>query len=171
MSLGLTLRAFEPGDDRELISWFANPHELRMFAGESLRWPLDPRELRLIRADPTLRAWTAVVAGEVAGHIELNWLAQQGWGRLARVGLAPRLRGRGLGLALVDAALEQARAARMVGVDLRVYSENRAARATYAAAGFTDIGPDRSQPDLRWMVKKLEAGYAPETQRVRKERQ
>jgi ribosomal protein S18 acetylase RimI-like enzyme len=41
------------------------------------------------------------------------------------------------------------------GVDLRVYESNSSARATYRAAGFTDIGRDRSQPNLRWMVKEL----------------
>ena len=156
----LVLREFLPGDDEVLVSWFATPAELRLFAGESLRWPLDARQLRLIRADTTLRAWTAVDGELIIGHIELTWLSQAGWGRLARVALAPQWRGRGLGRELVEAALAKARAAGMRGVDLRVYAANAAARATYAAAGFVDVGADRSQPDLRWMVKKLERGYA-----------
>lgn len=155
---GLALRPFAAADDEELLAWFGSPHELRLFAGDSLRWPVGADQLERIRADRTVSAWTATLGDEVAGHVELTWLAEAGWARLARVALAPRRRGQGLGPTLVAAAVAQARAAGMKGVDLRVYADNAPARRTYAAVGFVDIGADRSQPDLRWMVKRLEAG-------------
>jgi ribosomal protein S18 acetylase RimI-like enzyme len=154
----LFLRAFEATDEEDLISWFATPDELRLFAGDSLRWPLDRRQLALIRSDPSLTPWTAVAVGDsqvAIGHIELTRLPQRRWFRLARVAVAPAHRGRGLGLALVNAALDEAQQRDAAGVDLRVYDSNAAARATYRSAGFTDIGRDRLQPDLRWMVKEL----------------
>jgi ribosomal protein S18 acetylase RimI-like enzyme len=89
------------------------------------------------------------------GHIELTRLPERGWCRLARVAIAPEHRGRGFGSGLVNAAIEQARSVSALGVDLRVYESNSVARATYRAAGFTDIGRDRSQPELRWMIKEL----------------
>jgi ribosomal protein S18 acetylase RimI-like enzyme len=159
----LCLRAFGEADEAALISWFATRDELRLFAGDSLRWPLDRRQLALIRSDPGVTAWTAIAAAGgaalepelIVGHIELTRLPERGWCRLARVAIAPEHRGRGFGSGLVNAALEQARAVGARGVDLRVYESNSVARATYRAAGFTDIGRDRSQPELRWMIKEL----------------
>jgi ribosomal protein S18 acetylase RimI-like enzyme len=168
----LVLRRFEEADEEALISWFATRDELRLFAGDSLRWPLDRRQLALIRSDPGVTAWTAVAGAGVAtsaagvaapaepevivGHVELTRLPDRGWCRLARVAIAPQHRGHGFGFALVSAALEQARSAGAFGVDLRVFESNSIARATYRAAGFSDIGRDRAQPDLRWMIKELE---------------
>jgi ribosomal protein S18 acetylase RimI-like enzyme len=162
----LRLRAFGEADEVTLISWFATRDELRLFAGDSLRWPLDRRQLALIRGDPGVTAWTAIAAAAgaalepevIVGHIELTRLPDRGWCRLARVAIAPEHRGLGFGSGLVNAALEQARAVGARGVDLRVYESNAVARATYSAAGFTDIGRDRTQPELRWMIKELERG-------------
>lgn len=169
----LALRPFDQADEEVLISWFATRDELRLFAGDSLRWPLKRDQLGQIRGDPSVTAWTAVAAVAVdaaasdatiaaaaqpeliLGHVELTRLPDRGWNRLARVAIAPEHRGRGYGFALVNAAIEQARGAGAVGVDLRVYDSNAVARATYLAAGFVDIGPDRSQPDLRWMIKEF----------------
>lgn len=154
----LRLRPFEAHDEEELMSWFATSDELRLFAGDSLRWPLDRRQLALVRTDSSVTAWTAVGAGdETLGHIEITRLPERGWFRLARVAIAPAHRGRGLGLALVNAALDQARERGAKGVDLRVFHSNAVARATYLSAGFVDIGRDRSQPELRWMIREFEA--------------
>ena len=83
----LVLRAFGPDDEVALISWFATPAELRLFAGDSLRWPLDRRQLAFIRSDPSVTSWTAVAAEEreapggelTLGHIELTRLPERGW--------------------------------------------------------------------------------------------
>jgi ribosomal protein S18 acetylase RimI-like enzyme len=155
----LVLRRFGPEDEETLIGWFATPEELQLFAGDSLRWPLDRRQLELIRGDSTVRAWTAIEPQRdealAIGHIELTRLPDRRWYRLARVAIAPQRRGLGLGLALVNAAVEEALRLGAVGVDLRVYHSNAAARATYRAAGFADIGRDRAQPDLRWMIREF----------------
>jgi ribosomal protein S18 acetylase RimI-like enzyme len=182
----LRLRPFGEADELALISWFTTRDQLRLFAGDSLRWPLDRRQLALIRSDPGVTAWTAIAAavgaaaagaardgdsadlrdasaaalepGVIVGHIELTRLPERDWCRLARVAIAPEHRGRGFGSGLVNAALEQARSLGALGVDLRVYESNSVARATYRGAGFTDIGRDRSQPELRWMIREFERG-------------
>jgi ribosomal protein S18 acetylase RimI-like enzyme len=186
----LRLRPFGEADEVALMSWFATRDELRLFAGDSLRWPLDRRQLALIRTDPGVTPFTAIAAADgaarlgdaaadgaapqdgaarlggdagaaalkrdvIVGHIELTRLPERGWCRLARVAIAPEHRGRGFGSGLVNAALDQARSLGAVGVDLRVYESNSTARATYRGAGFTDIGRDRSQPELRWMIKEF----------------
>jgi RimJ/RimL family protein N-acetyltransferase len=155
--MSITLRPFAAQDDDLLISWFANADELRLFAGNSLRWPLDRRQLEAIRAELNVVAWTAVeiATAEVVGHIELARLTDRRWGRLSRVAIAPERRGEGFGRALVTAALDEAARAGMTGVDLRVYAVNAAARATYVAVGFSDVGADRIEPELLWMVKRI----------------
>ena len=98
----LELRPFEPRDDRELIGWFASADELRRFAGSSLRWPLDERQLQAVRDGPNLSPFSAYLAPDrhpTCGHIELVRLSETGVVRFARVALAPSVRGRGLGSA------------------------------------------------------------------------
>jgi len=52
----LHLRPFQPDDDRELIAWFPDAAALRMFAGDTLTWPLDRSQLDAIRADESVAA-------------------------------------------------------------------------------------------------------------------
>jgi GNAT superfamily N-acetyltransferase len=58
--------------------------------------------------------------------------------------VAPEQRGRGLGRALLDAALELARDERAGRIELGTKEEDAAARAVYESAGFSnrDGGPD-----------------------------
>lgn len=128
----------------------------------------DDREDREAGRRETVPGQVETVAGRVEtvfghvetvlGHIEITRLPERGWFRLARVAIAPQHRGHGFGLALVDAAVAEARRLGAVGVDLRVFDVNAAARATYRSAGFSDIGRDRLQPDLRWMIKEFKRG-------------
>jgi len=141
----LALRQFEPRDDRELISWFADAAELRRFAGSSLRWPLDEHQLQAVRDGPNLSPFSAFLLPTPyppCGHIEIVRLAEPGVMRLARVGLAPQVRGQGLGRELVSLALAQARDWGARHVDLFVFEDNEPARRLYASFGFRQIGVD-----------------------------
>ena len=60
----------------------------------------------------------------------------------------PAASGRGVGRALVQAALDAARANGIRRVTLRVLATNTAARALYEACGFTVEGVLRSEFDL-----------------------
>jgi ribosomal protein S18 acetylase RimI-like enzyme len=147
----LTLRAFAAGDDAVLISWFRSPDELWRFAGDSLRWPLDTRQLAAIRRDPETVAWTACI-----GHAEARRTSADA-ARLARVGLDPARRGEGLGRAMLRAVLDEVRALGLTSLDLRVYAGNDPARALYRGCGFRDRGEDPFDRRLRIMTLELAA--------------
>lgn len=61
-------------------------------------------------------------------------------------------RGRGLGLRLIEATVDAARAAGLERVDLVVYGRNERAAALYRKAGFREIG-------RRERAKKLDGEY------------
>lgn len=77
----------------------------------------------------------------VVAHAELNVLAEHDLGQLRRVAVAPKMRGRGIGQALVRRLVE-------LGFDelglhrleLVVFSFNQPARCCYERAGFREEG-------------------------------
>ncbi len=147
--MALELRPFEPRDDRELIGWFASADELRRFAGSSLRWPLDERQLQAVRDGPNLSPFSAYLPPSrypTCGHVEVVRLPEPGVVRFARVGLAPHVRGRGLGHELISLALDEAKRWRARHVDLFVFEDNEPARRLYASFGFRQIGIDPTDP-------------------------
>jgi GNAT superfamily N-acetyltransferase len=114
------------------------------------RWPADPAGW--IRSRDIIGAWVADEGGDLLGHVNLRfprdhmpvrmWRASGETGECAlvsRLFVAPAARGRGLGLALLDAAC-----ARADEVDRRpvldVRDDNRAAIALYRRLGWTDLG-------------------------------
>ena len=146
----LTLVEFVPEHFGPLQRWFSREREVVQWGGAGLRHPLDDAQLQGIvdecRADPPVRAaWTAMVGEAIVGHIELGYRRAEATARLGRVGIAPEHRGRGLGAELVTAALDAAWELDWVQrVDLRVYTFNAPALATYRRLGFetTDTGPE-----------------------------
>jgi GNAT superfamily N-acetyltransferase len=147
--VSLALRPFEPRDDREVIGWFATAEELRRFAGSSLQWPLNERQLQAVREGPNLSPFSAYLTPAPhppCGHIELVRLSEPGVVRFARVALAPRVRGRGLGRELITLALQQARQWGARHIDLFVFEDNEPARRLYASFGFHQIGVDPTDP-------------------------
>jgi GNAT superfamily N-acetyltransferase len=157
----LSLRAFERQDDETLISWVHSPADLFLFAGSSLRWPLTAGQLNDVRRAPSARAWTGVDdRGEPVAHAEL-WRQADGRARLARVIVAPGRRRQGLGRALLEAILDEARRLGYPGVELAVYSGNEAARQLYASLGFSHRGPSAEQEGLERMTLELEHASRP----------
>ena len=57
---------------------------------------------------------------------------------LAELYVVPELRGNGIGRALLEATMSAAREAGAVGIDLNTSETDRAARALYESAGFTN---------------------------------
>jgi ribosomal protein S18 acetylase RimI-like enzyme len=140
----LRLRTFRPVDDLELIRWVPDAATLRLFAGQTLTWPLDPPQLEALRGDARVLAWTAWApeaggAPEVAvGHAELVRTDPQRI-VLARVIVAPEHRGRGFGRQLVEAVLAEASRRGASRVALNVLRDNVAAMRLYRAVGFEPV--------------------------------
>lgn len=93
-------------------------------------------------------------AGEVVGWCDVKRHTLEGFrhgGRLG-IGLLPALRGRGLGRALMTAALAAARARDFERVELDVFASNARAIALYEAMGFVHEG-------VRRRARKLDGEY------------
>lgn len=103
------------------------------------------RVLELHLRDPSARAHVAVIEDEVVGMVTLVLRrpffmpALQAW--LPELVVAERARGRGLGGALLDAALADAIDAGAYACVLESGPRRRVAHALYRSAGFIDRGP------------------------------
>jgi ribosomal protein S18 acetylase RimI-like enzyme len=97
----------------------------------------DPRNVFLVIEQPP-----GTTAGYAVLRFGSNHPAVRGPGQveLARVYLEPALIGRGLGAALMEAALARALAGGGETVWLTVWSENRRAISFYERTGFTTVG-------------------------------
>jgi ribosomal protein S18 acetylase RimI-like enzyme len=94
--------------------------------------------------DPDATPFLAVAEGEVAGYIghrlrrRLNHATFEGW--VSDLVVRPRFRGRGIGSALLGAAIAEWRLRGGHQVMLEVGYDRTAARALYEAAGFVNQG-------------------------------
>lgn len=95
--------------------------------------PWDAKAITDLLATPGTFAFHApdgfVMARVAAGEAEILTLA-----------VAPHARGKGLGRALLQAAINQARVDGATTMFLEVGADNPAARALYASLGFTKVG-------------------------------
>lgn len=89
-------------------------------------------------AAPGCRALVAWRESRPAGYVILRNAADEA--EILSLGVVPAARRRGVGRALLAAALSAAAAAGAVAVFLEVGEDNAAARALYAAAGFVPVG-------------------------------
>jgi ribosomal-protein-alanine N-acetyltransferase len=80
-------------------------------------------------------------AHRVVGYV-VAWFAA-GQGEIANLAVDPDARGRGIGSALLDAALDEARHQRTDEVFLEVRSSNLRARQLYESRGFAEVGRRR----------------------------
>jgi [ribosomal protein S18]-alanine N-acetyltransferase len=80
--------------------------------------------------------------GRVVGHGILWWVREEG--EVANLAVAPEWRGRGGGARLLDALLDEARAAGVERVFLEVRVSNRAAARLYGSRGFRPMGIRRN---------------------------
>lgn len=153
----LVLREVAPGDDDELVGWFPDAAALRRFAGDTLSWPLTGAQLQALRADPRNHAWTAWTTGPAVrrvGHAELVRI-DDARVLLARVGVAPPDRGRGLGTALLGEVIEKAHLLKVIRLELNVYADNRSAVQLYRSAGFQDQPPLAGRPEVLRTARSL----------------
>jgi RimJ/RimL family protein N-acetyltransferase len=143
----VSLEAFGRQDFDRLIGWVASAEDLMLWAGPIFRWPLDRAQLdRYLAAaegpGAARRIWRAVEGGEAVGHVELNAIERtHRTATLSRVLVRPGARGRGVGTAMVRAALAVAFGdLGLHRVDLFVFDFNAGAIACYERLGFRHEG-------------------------------
>ena len=156
----LTLVEFEPEHFRTLASWLRSERDLVQWGGPDLTYPLtDPQLEQMVEegkmTPPARLCWMAVdVAQTVVGHVQLALDWKNGVARVARVIIAPEVRGRGHASALLEAVVKQAFSYGAIErTELNVYSWNTAAVRTYNKVGFSHKGLKRSSVrvgDERW---------------------
>jgi len=130
----IRVRPAEEGDRRTLALLFAAVAEER--DGIAAEPPIDvEKQAANWHLEGTL---VALAAGEVVGElrVESSWL---GFGEIGMM-VAADWRGRGVGTALVAAALEWARARGLHKLTLSVFPHNEAAIALYRKFGFVEEG-------------------------------
>lgn len=152
------LRDFRPADAEVVARWFPDHAAAIDFAGAAAPWPYRPAHLLEAAADPTRHAYTLVTAADpdgVLGHVEVVTVTAT-TGRLARVALAPHLRGRGLSRAILTLAVDAARSARLRELALFVVPGNTAAFRAYRAVGFVDDAADPGHPEYERLVRTLD---------------
>jgi RimJ/RimL family protein N-acetyltransferase len=155
----LALREFRPSDADTVVAWLRGPDEALAVAGSGAPWPYPARAL--VSADaapgchPRVLTWRHD-SGAVLGHVAVVRVGPDA-GRLARVVLAPHLRGRGLSGSFLALAVAEARALGIHELALFVVPGNEPALRAYAAAGFRRTEPDVDHPEYVRLVRRLDA--------------
>ncbi|CAM3536106.1 N-acetyltransferase domain-containing protein [Bordetella sputigena] len=89
--------------------------------------------------------YVALVGRDVVGWCDIVPLAQPGFRHTGVLGMGvrPDWRGRGVGKALLTAAVRAAAGLKLSRIELEVYAANAAARALYQSCGFVEEGVKR----------------------------
>lgn len=151
---------FERNHFPVLRSWLSSERDVVQWGGPDLSYPVTDDQLEQIVIDgttaPPMRlSWMAVHPTQaLVGHLQLAVDWKNGVARVARVMIAPAMRGQGLAMLLLEAALERAFShPEIERTELNVYSWNEAAVRTYSKVGFRHEGVRRSSVKVgseRW---------------------
>ncbi len=141
----IVFRPFRSTDTPALTSWATSADALLQWVGPHFNFPLDEEQLRdyaeSAGENRHLISGVCRDTGSVVAHAELNLLRDHDLGQIRRVAVAPEMRGKGIGLALMRWVVELAFAELNLNrLELVVFSFNEAARNCYRAAGFSEEG-------------------------------
>ena len=145
MSAG-ALRAATLADVREVASWITSRRECELWAGPRLPFPLEVSQLPA-RIDFGQAQTFALASPDrliAFGQIVPKALRRA---HLARIIVAPDVRGRGHGRQLVALLVEEARRREHQRVSLNVDRDNTTAIAVYSKAGFLEAERPADEPD------------------------
>jgi ribosomal protein S18 acetylase RimI-like enzyme len=121
----------EPADIDHLVDL-----EQRIFSTDKL----SRRSLRHFLRSPTASVIVAEEGGWLAGTAIVLFRPRSAVARLYSIGVAPHLNGRGVGLRLLAAAEEIARARHCRTIRLEVHASNRFAISRYRKSGYQEFG-------------------------------
>ena len=147
-----TLQSFDDSQLPELMSWFADRKACQLWGGPAFRFPFTEatfREDARLGSQPT---WTLTDDRDALRGFGQYYL-RVGRGHLARLAIAPSVRGRGYGSTLIHLLCH--RAAAELGVDsfsLFVDAGNDGALRLYRRLGFSEQPYPESFPGLAGCV-------------------
>ncbi len=148
---------FEDAHGEPILRWVQSREELEAWTSRT-DFPLDAAVFRAWHADRDVRPYTLLVDGALGGYGEVWEDREEGEAELARIIVAARLRGRGIGRRLVGLLARDAVSRGVDEVWLRVFEWNAPAIACYRSAGFARATPEeeaafnRGQPcSYVWM--------------------
>jgi ribosomal protein S18 acetylase RimI-like enzyme len=149
----VTLRRIRPGDavrlrDLRLRALRDAPYAFATTSDEAAARPAEYWE-RWTRAPADEQVTIVAVDGDRWVGMVSGWLPEQTPNRawLAQLWVDPAVRRAGLGLRLIEAIVAWARERGMVALELSVTTNNPAAAALYARAGFVETGRRRPLPN------------------------
>lgn len=141
-----------------LMAWVGNIRECRLWAGGKVRFPLQATQLAEDIEFAPENAWCLCENGELVGFGQILQRAPAR-AHLARLIVAPALRGHGYGAALCGKLLETAtRWPDYEIATLNVFRANLAAQALYTRMGFYAVDLAESEqrdPNVLLMVRAL----------------
>jgi len=151
-----------PADLGVVASWIASQRECALWAGPSVRFPL---ELSALPDQIGMAGAINVALEDDQGLAAFGQALPRppGCAHLARVIVRPGARRRGLGRALVEALLARAEVAGLSPVTLNVYRDNAAAAALYAELGFRCVerpDGDSASPGICFMQHGIDPSAA-----------
>lgn len=141
----LRLRPCKREDGKELMKWFAQERQMRMWGRDEFDFPLTDGQMdsyyRGLESDPG--AWGFTVLDESGSPVGSFQMAaadyEAGSVHMSHIVLAPKLRGRGAGQQMVSMAVKYAvELLGMKRVTLRVFDSNPGAKRCYEKAGFRE---------------------------------
>lgn len=133
-----------------LASWFPTEADLIQWGGPALRHPLDEAQMEAMLAEarmmpPGRLCWMGIHKNHLAGHAQLAFDWKHGNAKLARVAIAPLMRGQDLAVAMLRLVMAQAfQPSVIMRLELNVYDFNQAAMRVYRSLGFQEEGNRRS---------------------------
>ncbi len=151
----LTLRPLNTDDAHELVTWFKDEREVLSWGGPYFDFPLSPAALTELISEhkgqtPSRECWAVDRRdGAFVGSFQIAYNYRSGQAGLGRVVLKPDQRGKGLGSQMLKMAEEEAfRRPEINRLELRVFTGNDPALASYKRAGFVVEGTARQSARL-----------------------
>jgi ribosomal protein S18 acetylase RimI-like enzyme len=146
--VSLKLRRAAPEDLPSLTEIHAQVQELHRRARpdhfREVETSVLEARLRELLTHPDTSVWVAELSGAVVGYLVSIWqlraansfCVEQRWCLLDQVGVHEDFRSRGIGSALLRAAIDEARSAGIEQIELSSWAFNRAAHRAFERAGF-----------------------------------
>ncbi|WP_440067795.1 GNAT family N-acetyltransferase [Streptosporangium sp. OZ121] len=134
----MDLLPFAAAHATTVAGWPASPREVAMWCGRH-EFPLPARVVTDWQQGEDVRSHMLFAQGDPLGYGELWVDTEEGEIELARIIVAPGVRGRGIGRELVRGLAALARDAGYANVFMRVHPDNDRALRCYRGAGFLPV--------------------------------